>query len=75
MMNVMVCPAVALVTELDVTFPVSVIEKLFEAPALNTGVAENATAKSPGWSAGIIARAVIGPEPPAVGPNNPVFAA
>src|ERR1700675_2376446 len=74
MMNVIVCPAVALVTELEVTFPVRVIAKLFDTPALNTGVAENVTAASPGWSAGTIARAVTGPLPPAVGPKNPVFA-
>ncbi len=69
MMKVIVAPADAFETELEVTFPVSVIAKLPPALASNVGVAEKLCAMRDGKSAGTMSRAVIGPfELPVAGP-------
>jgi hypothetical protein len=65
-----------LVTELDVTFPVSVIEKLPPALASKTGVAENDAETKAGKSPGTINLEVVGPvELPVAGPARNACAA
>ncbi len=76
MMKVIISPAVGLVTELEVTFPVKVRVKLVPALASNTCVAAKLCTTCGGKSAGTIRRAVIGPaELPVAGPTRNAWAA
>lgn len=76
MMNVICCPVVGFDTELDETFPVSVMSNVGNAKVLasKTGVALKLTTVTPKMSAATSLRAVMDPEPPLAGPARTVFA-